>query len=66
MTRKDFDLIAARIKYARQRCEGNLIEHPYARLSALDSLCLGLAADLASTNRNFNRARFLQACGYEE
>jgi hypothetical protein len=56
MTRKDFELIAATIK--AQRC-ANL----FATADAIDALAFDFADRLKGTNQQFNRDRFLRACG---
>jgi len=60
MTRKDFQLIADVIKPWVTRDGTPGVE---------DALCASIARDfadrLASTNPNFDRARFLAACGVE-
>lgn len=60
MTRKDFQLIADVLKPWITRDGTPDVE---------DALCASIARDfsdkLASTNPNFNRARFLRACGVE-
>ena len=48
MSRKDFIVIAAALKAA----------------SASLSICETMANHLATTNRAFDRARFLSACGH--
>jgi len=60
MTRKDFQLIADVLKPWITRDGTPGVE---------DALCASIARDfadkLASTNPNFDRARFLSACGAE-
>jgi hypothetical protein len=56
MTRKDYILIAAAIKYVRDN-SGNACE----RTAAL--VAVELAMQLATDNPRFDRERFLKACG---
>ncbi len=57
MTRKDFELIAAIIKAERA--------NPMSETSRwlFDNLSHEFAAKLKTTNAQFNRDRFLRACG---
>lgn len=57
MTKKDFELIAGAMR--KERTPFNIKHHKYA----LDNMALTLADALATTNPQFDRARFLQACG---
>jgi hypothetical protein len=54
MTRKDFELIAAVLKN-RRALAGDA--------GAFDTLARDFAEALAATNKQFNRDRFLRACG---
>lgn len=56
MTRKDFELIAATIKHAKDN------DDPWAG-ATYDCLAEALADKLKETNALFNRDRFLRACG---
>jgi hypothetical protein len=58
MTRKDVELIAATIKAAR-------CDTPYRqdRIDALNDLTRDFADRLKATNQQFNRDKFLRACG---
>lgn len=63
MTRKDFELIAEVLKSSK----------PLTRLAGSKDRtfqwhCMveEFASRLATTNGNFDRERFLRACGYEE
>lgn len=58
MTRRDFILIAETIADFRR-------EHP-DRVDGLHLLVWKLASRLATTNPNFDRARFIKACGVED
>jgi hypothetical protein len=57
MTRKDFELIAVTIKDARA-ITANALEK-----DLLNILANRFAAVLAGTNAQFNRDKFLRACG---
>lgn len=56
MTKKDFELIAATIKAQRA-------VSLFATPDALDALARDFADALRATNKQFNRDRFLRACG---
>lgn len=63
MTRKDFELIAETLFEISEL--GGKKWHPEAeRLRC--NLALDFASKLAHTNPNFNRSRFLRACGVED
>lgn len=53
MTKKDFELIAAVLIAARA----------YVQHSNMDFLSRAFADALATTNKQFNRDKFLRACG---
>lgn len=55
MTRKDFELIARVIK-AHRTYEGDM---------PVDQLARDMAAELRTTNKQFNRDKFIRACGIE-
>jgi hypothetical protein len=55
MTRKDFELIAARLKAARDRAPLFATDH--------DAIAHDFADALKATNKQFNRDKFLRACG---
>lgn len=55
MTKKDFELIAATIKATRGDYPGNL--------QMVDAMALAFADRLRATNKQFNRDKFLRACG---
>lgn len=57
MQRRHFELIAETLASCDVR---------YASYALWESLCNDFATRLASTNLNFNRARFLRACGVED
>ena len=59
MTRKDFELIANALRIARQA------NQQPAHGLGIDDAAFILARDLATTNPNFDRARFLKACGVD-
>ena len=59
MSRKDFQLIAETIKGLSLNWGGHLNDPSHDRVAN------DFADKLASTNPNFNRARFLRACGVE-
>ncbi len=59
MTRKDYVLIAEAIKRANENWEGFA---PEAAL-AIEGLAKSLSVQLVIDNPNFDRARFLEACG---
>jgi len=54
MTRKDFELIAATLKAVR----GTTANH-----GLMDDIAICLAERLKDTNQQFNRDKFLRACG---
>ena len=60
MTSKHFVAIAAAIKDARRYNPNNACAR-----QALDIAARNLAAECAASNPNFDRARFLAACGVE-
>lgn len=64
MTRKDFELIAAAIK-AAHICHVGSRDNITTQLAndAIDSLAHDFAERLKTTNAQFNRDRFLRACG---
>jgi hypothetical protein len=65
MERRHFELIAGCV--ARSRMAKSLIGNAKERNAALSGIRLvatDLAATLAHTNPNFDRARFMKACGY--
>ena len=57
MTRKHFELIARRIREARDRYPDS-----HDVQSALDVLVYELSADFPYFNATFNKRRFVQAC----
>jgi hypothetical protein len=54
MTRKDFELIASTLKTFREYADDR---------SAIDALSRDFADRLKATNQQFNRDKFLRACG---
>ncbi len=67
MTKKDFELIAATIKTAKENaasiaatCSG---ERAAGILGGIDFVAESFANKLSTTNPNFDRKRFLVACG---
>ena len=60
MTRKDFQLIADVLKTAAESAEENGSKMAGA---VIEGLSLRFASALRSTNSNFDRDRFLRACG---
>ena len=62
MTRRDFELIAGTLKDARWPADK--LGAP-THNGAVDAVARDFAGRLRSTNPNFNRARFLTACGVE-
>jgi hypothetical protein len=54
MTRKDFELIASTMKTAREYADDR---------QAIDALSRDFADRLKATNKQFNRDKFLHACG---
>lgn len=56
MTRRDFELIAATLKAFRD-------DDDAFEAGLYDSLARGFADRLKATNAQFNRDRFLRACG---
>ena len=63
MTRKDYVLIAAALKRAREY--GIDHERSTAPDETLDAACFALEHALAQDNPRFDRARFLKACGVQ-
>jgi hypothetical protein len=66
MQRRHFELIAASIH--RSRMAKSLIGNAKERNAAIDGIRLvatDLAASLAATNPDFDRARFMKACGLD-
>ena len=61
MTRKHFNKIAARLREHAEASVSGDANHGQADLKLLIS---DLAYDLADTNPNFDRGRFLEAAGY--
>lgn len=60
MTRKHYELIASRIKAARDGQSGTASAFTD---DALDDLACALAEDFKRDNTSFQPARFLAACG---
>lgn len=60
MTRKDYELIASRIKATQDAQSGTAAAFTD---SALSDLALGLSEDFKRANPNFQPERFLAACG---
>mgnify|MGYP006899563594 FL=1 len=61
MTRKDYELLARVVKRERDSWNEN-----NANLVAIDTcyrFALGLAHELEKDNPEFNRAKFIKACG---
>jgi hypothetical protein len=58
MTRKDFVVISNVLRDARVSGDPSA-----ADLALLDDLCKHFAQELSFTNPNFDRGRFLTACG---
>lgn len=70
MSRKDFIAVAESIRLVRKRIP-HLNENVYDNPSTVaESVILDLVgylcADFKASNSNFNRVRFLKACGYDE
>lgn len=65
MTRKDYEMIADRIKRTRACWEDTTgsVGNPTA-LNAIDMAAMNLAQGLEYENAGFDRDRFLRACGY--
>lgn len=57
MTRKHFEMIAGQLKANKARSTDK---------AAADILSYEMATKLQDTNPNFNRVRFLKACGAED
>tara|TARA_Y100001934_G_C12281925_1_gene740373 strand:+ start:1117 stop:1317 length:201 start_codon:yes stop_codon:yes gene_type:complete len=66
MTRKDYELIAAALKRAREPIVGQEQEFNDGYSEAMDSAAEELAKAFAEENRRFDRARFLKASGAAE
>lgn len=62
MTKRDFELIAAALKSARPPAHLQEPELALVDLS-LDNLARDFADRLKATNAQFNRDKFLRACG---
>ena len=68
MTRKDFELIANAIKATRANHERDAaagFQYQADFMDGVNAATYTLADALATTNPNFDRARFLKACGVE-
>ena len=73
MTRKDYELIAAAIRYHLARVGGLDDAYGIEQCDTIDDgamaeiadLAVSLADSLATTNPRFDRNRFLKACGVE-
>lgn len=65
MTRKDFELIAAALKEARDQVPQTDTLHHTCELLGHSTAARVLAYALAKTNPRFDRERFLKACGVE-
>lgn len=63
MSKKHFECIARRIREQRGTCDDPLTSADAIR--ALDALARSLCEDFASYNPNFDRSRFLTACGVQ-
>lgn len=61
MTRKDYLIVAARIKRGLQDADNGA--YAGAERAALGHLAYGLADDFAADRPEFDRARFLRSCG---
>ena len=66
MSRKHFIQIAASIKNHLDQTQGQDSYTAAAGESAIRRLAISLADDFGGFNSNFNRRRFLRACGIEE
>jgi len=64
MTKKHFKAIAAAVAQARDEAEPAPGEYGDP-VAAIDTLAHALADVCRQTNPNFDRARFLSACGVE-
>jgi hypothetical protein len=62
VTRKDYELIAAALKDAREDCIAN---HETTIVLGVDDAARRLSRALASDNSRFDGHRFLAACGVE-
>lgn len=58
MTKKHYEAIAAIIKHHRDNCD-------ISDMAAYE-IATGLAYEFEKDNKNFNRTRFLAACGIKE
>lgn len=65
MTRKDYQSIADALVRAQFRMEDTLGNVSAANMCAYD-VADSLAREFARENPNFNRDRFMKACGLEE
>jgi hypothetical protein len=63
MTRKDFELIATTLRHERPDRDGS--RWADGARDAWSTIVLQFADALATTNRSFDRARFLAACGMD-
>ena len=61
MTRKDYVRFAAMLKSENVMS----VRHDWTRTHTIDSVIESTADIFAADNPNFNRARFLKACGVE-
>lgn len=64
MERRHFELIAGSVSRSRMAkgLEGNAVKRT-AALDGIRLVAIDLAATLANDNPNFDRARFMKACG---
>lgn len=58
MTRKDYIIIAKAIRQSKDESNGAVIE-----LEAVKNTAENIASELQGDNGNFNKERFLTACG---
>jgi hypothetical protein len=66
MSKKHFEALAAALKEARPFTKGyNTPDQVGAVLLPWEESCLAVAGVCARFNPNFDRARFLKACGVE-
>jgi hypothetical protein len=66
MTRKDFKLIADTLKHCKPmyQADGMTDDQYQGHKEKWQMVCESFASDLQYTNTNFNRSRFLIACGF--
>jgi hypothetical protein len=69
MSKKDYELIARALKDSKpqSKLNANYQDNVYfERMVVWESVINKVAAEMENENPRFNRAKFLQACGYND